>query len=70
MRRKSTTPTKFQKRMLSLFEQIDDPDLKEVMANVVMLESRYRSSSAERFPLREIRDIVDAAARRQEGMED
>lgn len=69
MRRRDTNQTSSQRRLLRLFEQVEDPDLKEIMSNVVMLESRYRSSSAERFPLRQVRDIIDAVAKRQENQE-
>jgi hypothetical protein len=60
--------TKSQQRLLELFSDIEDETIKEIMSEVVMLESRHRSGN---FPLRDVRNIVDREAnlieRHQEG---
>jgi hypothetical protein len=69
MRRRGSSPPKYQQRLLNLFREVEDQDLQEIMAEVVMVESSHRSSSRKNFPIQQIRDIVDAVARRQEETE-
>lgn len=57
------------RRLLELFEEIDDEDLREIMADVIALESRHRSLGRQRFPLRDVENIIDRVARfREEGI--
>jgi len=62
-------PTKAQMRLINLFSQIEDEYLRDIIAEVVTIERRYRSSSAQRFPLKEVRDAVDRNARLKEKKE-
>ena len=56
--------TKPQERLMRLFHQIDDRDIREIMAEVVSIERRYRS--AQKFPMRLVKDAIDNVARLQE----
>jgi len=56
-------------RLLNLFEQIEDEDIRNIIGEVVLLESKHRSSSAKNFPVREVRNIVETIARLQETKE-
>jgi len=56
--------TKSQERLMRLFSEVDDEDIREIMADVVFIEGKHRS--ARNFPVRLIRDAVDKVARLQE----
>lgn len=56
-----------QKRLLKLFKQVEDEDVREIMTEVVVLEGKYRSGN---FPVRKVRDVVDVVARLQESKEE
>jgi hypothetical protein len=56
--------TKTQKRMLQLFNDIKDEDLREIIIEVINIEIPNRSSH--NFPIRKVRDAVDSVARLQE----
>lgn len=53
-------------RIIKLFKSIEDSETQEIIANVVLVEQKNRSSSNERFPMRDIRDVIDAVARKKE----
>lgn len=56
------------RRLLQLFEEIEDRDMREIMIDVIALESRHRSLGKTRFPLQKVEDIIDRVARlREEG---
>lgn len=58
--------SKSMQRLLDLFQQIEDEDVRSIIAEAVYLESRHRSSSMRNFPIRELRDTVDSVARLHE----
>ena len=58
--------TKSLQRLLELFNQIEDQDTREIIASVVMTESKYRTGSGRNFPIREVRDAIDKVARNKE----
>jgi len=66
MPRRELKPTKSQERLMKLFREVEDEDIREIMANVVSIEAKHRSSSAQNFPIRQVRDAVDSVARLQE----
>jgi len=70
MARRKLKLTKSQERLMKLFSEIEDEDIREIMANVVLIESKHRSSSAKNFPIRLVRDAVDSIARLQEMSEE
>lgn len=57
--------TQSMQRLLDLFGQIEDEDIRAIIAETVMIESKHRSSSRKNFPIQSIRDVVDAIARQQ-----
>jgi|GEM_PF-5284310 len=59
--------TQSMQRLLNLFEQIEDEDIRNIIAETVFLESKHRSSSQKNFPIREVRNVVDTVARLREG---
>jgi hypothetical protein len=59
--------TQSMQRLLNLFEQIEDEDIRNIIAETVFLESKHRSSSQKNFPIREVRNLVDTVARLREG---
>ena len=66
MTRKRPQPTKSLQRLLNLFAKIEDEDIREIISEVVFIESKHRSSSAKNFPMREVRNVIDNTARLQE----
>ena len=69
MARRRLKLTKSHKRLLKLFSEVEDEDIREIMAEVVSIEGKHRSSSARNFPIRLVRDAVDSVARLQEMLE-
>ncbi len=61
--------TQSMQRLLDLFEQIEDEDLRNIIAETVFLESKHRSSSLKNFPIREVRNIVETIARLREAQQ-
>ncbi|MEM7034157.1 MAG: hypothetical protein AAF629_31740 [Chloroflexota bacterium] len=57
--------TQSMQRLLDLFEQIEDEDVREIISATVMIESKHRSSSRKNFPMQSVRDAVDAIARQK-----
>lgn len=55
--------SKSMQRLLDLFKQIEDENIKMIIAEAVMLESKNRSSSRKNFPMQDLRNIIDANAR-------
>lgn len=53
-----------QRRLLSFIESVPDEDFHELIWRVIMIEGKNRS--AKRFPISEVRDAVDVAARNKE----
>lgn len=49
-------------RLLNLFATIEDENIREIIADTVVIESRYRSSSRKNFPWKDVRSIVDRVA--------
>ncbi len=66
MPRRRPKPTKSQQRLLKLFREVEDEDIREIMTEVVLIEAKHRSSSAKHFPKRLVKDAVDTVARLQE----
>ena len=64
MSRRRPKLTKSQERLLKLFQEIEDEDIREIMAEVVFVEGKHRS--AKNFPVRLVRDAIDKVARLQE----
>lgn len=60
--------TKTQKRLLALFNDIEDEDIRAIIADVLGVEAANRS--AHNFPIRKVREIVDSVARKQESEEE
>lgn len=69
MARRRLKLTKSHERLLKLFSEVEDEDIREIMAEVVSIEGKHRSSSAKNFPIRLVRDAVDSVARLQEMLE-
>ena len=61
--------TKSLQRLIALFSQIEDEDIREIIADIVMIESKHRSSSRLNFPISDVRNVVDRVARLQEKSE-
>lgn len=59
-------PTDAEMRLMTLFLQIEDEDVREIIADVVNIERQYRSSSRKNFPIKDVRNIIDRVARLQE----
>lgn len=59
-------PTDAEMRLITLFREIDDVDVREVIANVVAIERQYRTGSRKNFPMKEVRNVIDRVARFQE----
>jgi hypothetical protein len=66
MRQHRMFVSKSMQRLLQLFQQIEDNDVRIIIAEAVILESKHRSSSMKNFPIRDLRDIVDSTARIRE----
>ena len=60
--------TKTQKRLLRLFKNIKEEDIREIIIEVIGIESSNRSSH--NFPIRKVREVVDDFARLQESETD
>jgi hypothetical protein len=60
MKKKSIKMSFFQKRFLEHFQEIEDEAVKELLADIIDIESKNRSLI--NFPIRKIRDAVDAYA--------
>ncbi len=56
--------TKTQTRLLQLFKDIEDENIREIIIEVINIEIPNRSSH--NFPIRKVRDAVDSVARLQE----
>jgi hypothetical protein len=56
--------TKTQKRLLKLFNDIEDEDIREIIIEVINIELPNRSSH--NFPIRKVRETIDCVARLQE----
>jgi len=50
-------------RILNLFRNIKDKNLQRIIADVVTLEMKNRTSSRDNFPKQKLRDIIDSTAR-------
>lgn len=66
MNRPRPKVTKSLQRLLDLFKQIEDENVREIIADVVMIESKHRSSSKKNFPWKDVRNVIDREARFQE----
>lgn len=60
------TMTKSQQRLFNLFKSVEDEDIKDIMVEVIFLESQHRSGN---FPRKKVADIVDAVAKLCESRE-
>ncbi|MCG3209277.1 MAG: hypothetical protein FOGNACKC_02898 [Anaerolineae bacterium] len=56
-------------RLLDLFNEIEDEDIREIISNIVVIESKHRSSSRETFPWKDVRSEIDKMARLKEERE-
>ena len=61
-------PTDAEKRLIILFQQIEDEGIRDIIADVVTIERQYRTGSRRNFPIREVRTAIDRVARVQENM--
>lgn len=59
-------PTDAEMRLLTLFRQIEDENIREIIADVVAIERKHRTSSRKNFPLRDVRTVIDRVAHIQE----
>ncbi len=64
MARRRPNLTKYQQRLLGLLTNIEDSDFRDMLIEVISIESRHRSAG--RFPVNQIRDAVDNLARLKE----
>ncbi|OQY37009.1 MAG: hypothetical protein B6243_01750 [Anaerolineaceae bacterium 4572_5.2] len=69
MARKRPKITKSLQKLIDLFKEIEDEDIREIIAEVVRIERGHRSLSGKRFPMKKVRDVVDSTARLQEERE-
>lgn len=66
MKRSPPKVTRSLQRLLDLFSQIEDEDIREIIADVVLIESKHRSSSKKNFPWKDVRTVIDRVALFQE----
>lgn len=59
-------PTDAEMRLIKLFLEIEDKDVREIIADVVGIERQHRTGSRQNFPLRDVRNVIDRVARFQE----
>lgn len=59
-------PTDAEMRMIMLFRQTEDEDIREIIASVVAIERQHRTGSRKNFPIRDVRSVIDRVARLQE----
>jgi hypothetical protein len=50
-------------RLQEVLNQVNDPDIKEIIDGVFKVEISYRSAERTNFPRQRIRDIIDGVAR-------
>jgi hypothetical protein len=60
--------TKTQKRLVRLFKNVQDENIREIINEVIVIESANRSTH--NFPIRKIREVVEDAAKLQENNEE
>jgi len=53
--------TRSQQRLLKFFESVEDETIRDIMIEVLNIESRNRSAGS--FPIRKVRDVIDSNAR-------
>lgn len=61
MARKGPELRGYQRRLLNLLNGIEDGDFRDMLLDVIVVEGKHRSAG--RFPVQEIRDVVDNHAR-------
>lgn len=64
MSRRRPTPTRYQRRLIELLTDIEDKDFRDMLIEIIAIEGRYRS--AQRFPIQQVRDVVDNYASLEE----
>lgn len=64
MSRGRPTPTRYQRRLIELLTDIDDKDFRDMLIEIVSIEGKYRS--AKKFPIQQVRDVVDNYASLEE----
>jgi hypothetical protein len=60
--------TRTQKRLVNLFKNVNDENIREIIIEVIDIEAKNRSSH--NFPIRKVREVVEDIARLQEKDED
>lgn len=59
-------PTDAEKRLITLFREIEDGDVREIIASVVAIERQHRTGSRRNFPMKDVRNVIDRVAHFQE----
>jgi hypothetical protein len=59
-------PTDAEMRLITLFREIEDEDIRDIIASVVAIERQHRTGSRKNFPIRDVRNVIDRVARFQE----
>lgn len=59
-------PTDAEMRLVKLFREIEDEDIREIIASVVAIERQHRTGSRKNFPMKDVRNVIDRVARLQE----
>jgi len=60
MPRRKPTLTKYQQRLVNLIMGLKEKEIREMLIEILAIEGKYRS--AKRFPLTEVRDVIDSFA--------
>ncbi len=53
--------TMAQQRLLGFFKDVEDESIRDIMIEVLNIESRNRSAKS--FPIRKVRDVIDGNAK-------
>lgn len=53
-------------RLLELFKNVKDKTIQHIIAEVVLIEKKNRSSMKDNFPRQDVRNVIDANARKIE----
>jgi hypothetical protein len=59
-------PTDAEMRLVKLFREIEDENVREIIASIVAIERQHRTGSRKNFPMKDVRNVIDRVARFQE----
>ena len=63
MGKRNRVPDSTTQRLRDLIAQIDDPEIRDVVRKAINVEIQFRSSDGERFPLNQLRQIIENAVK-------